>query len=36
AVGYSRISDNGKVIYKLTGNSNTRGDFGGSISMGYQ
>ncbi|TRC11563.1 adhesin [Mannheimia haemolytica] len=36
AVGYSRISDNGKVIYKLTGNSNTRGDFGGSIGMGYQ
>ncbi|QLB18483.1 YadA-like family protein [Mannheimia granulomatis] len=36
AVGYSRISDNGKVIWKVTGNSNTRGDFGGSLGMGYQ
>ena len=36
AVGASRITDNGKVILKLTGNVNTRGDFGGSVGAGYQ
>ncbi|QIM62022.1 hypothetical protein A1D29_01115 [Pasteurellaceae bacterium Orientalotternb1] len=36
AVGYSRSSDNGKVILKLQGNANTRGDFGGSVGVGYQ
>ncbi|WP_373777108.1 YadA-like family protein [Glaesserella sp.] len=36
AVGYSRASDNGKVILKLQGNANTRGDFGGAVGMGYQ
>ncbi|WP_440210598.1 YadA-like family protein [Actinobacillus pleuropneumoniae] len=36
AVGYSRSSDNGKVILKLQGNANTRGDLGGSVGVGYQ
>ncbi|WP_150538802.1 YadA-like family protein [Actinobacillus vicugnae] len=36
AVGYSRSSDNGKVIFKLQGNANTRGDLGGSVGVGYQ
>ncbi len=36
AVGYSRSSDNGKVIMKLQGNTNTRGDVGGSVGVGYQ
>ncbi len=36
AVGASRITDNGKVVLKLTGNVNTRGDFGGSVGAGYQ
>ena len=36
AVGVSRISDNGKVILKVTGNTNSRGDFGGTIGAGYQ
>ncbi|QTM00818.1 YadA-like family protein [Mannheimia sp. ZY171111] len=36
AVGYSRSSDNGKVILKLQGNANTSGDFGGSMGVGYQ
>ncbi|MCI7479611.1 MAG: YadA-like family protein [[Pasteurella] aerogenes] len=36
AVGYSRISDNGKIILKLQGNTNTRGDIGGAIGVGYQ
>ncbi|WP_424404960.1 YadA-like family protein [Pasteurella sp. PK-2025] len=36
AVGYSRASDNGKVILKLQGNGNTRGDVGGSVGIGYQ
>lgn len=36
AVGYSRISDNGKVILKLQGNANTRGDVGAGVGVGYQ
>ncbi|MCQ9124060.1 YadA-like family protein [Rodentibacter caecimuris] len=36
AVGYSRASDNGKLILKLQGNANTRGDLGGSVGVGYQ
>lgn len=36
AVGYSRASDNGKLILKLQGNANSRGDVGGSVGMGYQ
>ncbi len=36
AVGYSRASDSGKTIIKLQGNANTRGDFGGSVGVGYQ
>ena len=36
AVGYSRASDNGKLILKLQGNANTRGEFGGSVGVGYQ
>ncbi|MDO4431612.1 MAG: YadA-like family protein, partial [Lonepinella koalarum] len=36
AVGYSRYSDNGKVILKLQGNANSRGDIGGGVGIGYQ
>ncbi|MBN6064921.1 YadA-like family protein [Aggregatibacter actinomycetemcomitans] len=36
AVGYSRSSDNGKVILKLQGNANTQGDVGGGVGVGYQ
>ena len=36
AIGVSRISDNGKIILKVTGNTNSRGDFGGTIGAGYQ
>ena len=36
AVGYSRSSDNGKLILKLQGNANTQGDVGGGIGVGYQ
>ncbi|OOH87688.1 hypothetical protein BMT54_09630, partial [Pasteurellaceae bacterium 15-036681] len=36
AVGYSRASDNGKLILKLQGNANTRGEVGGSVGVGYQ
>ena len=36
AVGYSRASDSGRVIMKLQGNANTRGDFGGSVGVGFQ
>ncbi|VTM25541.1 YadA-like C-terminal region [Stutzerimonas stutzeri] len=36
AVGYSRASDNGKVVLKITGSSNTQGDYTGSVGLGYQ
>ena len=36
AVGYSRLSDNGKVGVKLTVNSNSQGHAGASASVGYQ
>ena len=36
AVGYSRASDNGKVILKLQGNANTSGDIGAGVGVGYQ
>ena len=36
AVGYSRSSDNGKLILKLQGNANTQGDVGGGVGVGYQ
>lgn len=36
AVGYSRASDNGKLILKLQGNANSRGDVGGGVGVGYQ
>ena len=36
AVGYSRSSDNGKLILKLQGNANTQGDVGGGVGIGYQ
>ena len=36
AVGYSRASDNGKMILKLQGNVNTNKDVGGSVGFGYQ
>lgn len=36
AVGYSRASDNGKVILKLQGNANTSGDVGAGVGIGYQ
>ncbi|OZN24086.1 hypothetical protein CFY87_10810, partial [Actinobacillus seminis] len=35
AVGYSRSSDNGRVILKLQGNSNSRGHVAGSVGVGY-
>ena len=36
AVGYSRLSDNGKVGVKFTVNSNSQGHAGASASVGYQ
>jgi len=36
ALGMSRISDNGKVVVKITGNSDTRGNLGASLGAGYQ
>ena len=36
AVGYSRLSDNGKVGVKFTVSSNSQGHAGASASVGYQ
>ncbi|OOR98530.1 hypothetical protein B0187_08135, partial [Haemophilus paracuniculus] len=36
AVGYSRLSDNGKVIIKLSGSADTQGDVIGAASVGYE
>ncbi|OOS00621.1 hypothetical protein B0187_01590 [Haemophilus paracuniculus] len=36
AVGYSRLSDNGKVILKVSGNADSRGDVGGAASIGFE
>ncbi|THA21261.1 hypothetical protein E5361_07005 [Histophilus somni] len=36
AIGYSRMSDNGKIMLQLQGNRNSRGKAAGSVSIGYQ
>ncbi len=36
AIGFSGITDNGRWIYKLSGNSTSRGDYGGAVGVGYQ
>lgn len=36
ALGVSTISDNGKWVLKLSGNTNSRGDYGGAVGVGYQ
>ncbi|MGO3870064.1 MAG: YadA-like family protein [Alcaligenes sp.] len=36
AIGFSGITDNGKWVYKLSGNTTSRGDYGGAVGVGYQ
>lgn len=36
ALGYSRASDNGKVLLKLSGSANSRGDVISTIGVGYE
>ncbi|WP_231709003.1 YadA family autotransporter adhesin [Pseudomonas denitrificans (nom. rej.)] len=36
AIGVSRISDNGKWVTKLSGNTDSQGEFGVSVGVGYQ
>ena len=36
AVGFSRMSDNGKFIFKLHGNTDSRGKFAAGAGVGYQ
>ncbi|MDY3573370.1 YadA-like family protein [Enterobacter ludwigii] len=36
ALGVSTISDNGKWVTKLSGSTNSQGDFGAAIGVGYQ
>lgn len=36
AVGYSRASDNNKVIFKVSGAANTQGDYNVGAGVGYQ
>jgi autotransporter adhesin len=35
AIGVSGVTDNNKIIYKAAGTTNTQGDFGGSIGVGW-
>lgn len=36
AIGYTRASDNGKLLLKLSGSANTQGDIVSSVGMGYE
>lgn len=36
AVGASTITDNGRWVFKASGNASTRGDYGGTIGAGFQ
>ncbi|MGX3014251.1 ESPR-type extended signal peptide-containing protein [Ursidibacter sp. B-7004-1] len=36
AVGYSKVSDNGKIIIKVTGSANNQGDYTGGASVGFK
>ncbi|MNP85728.1 hypothetical protein D3C76_1855980 [compost metagenome] len=36
ALGVSTISDNGKWVTKVAGTTNSQGDFGASVGVGYQ
>ncbi|MFZ4833613.1 YadA-like family protein [Rouxiella sp. Mn2063] len=36
AIGASKVSENGKWVTKVQGSSNTQGDFGMSVGVGYQ
>ncbi|WP_373767379.1 YadA family autotransporter adhesin, partial [Glaesserella sp.] len=36
AIGYSRTSDNGKLILKATGTANSAGHYSGGVGVGYQ
>ncbi|WP_150540198.1 YadA-like family protein [Actinobacillus vicugnae] len=36
AVGYSRASDNGKLILKVNGTANSAGHYSGGVGVGYQ
>ncbi|MCD1125896.1 YadA-like family protein [Jinshanibacter sp. LJY008] len=36
ALGVSMISDNGKWVTKLSGSTNSQGDLGGTVGVGYQ
>ncbi|WP_249961256.1 YadA C-terminal domain-containing protein [Histophilus somni] len=36
ALGYSRVSDNGKITLRLQGTRSSTGDVGGSVGVEYQ
>ncbi|MGX3022251.1 YadA-like family protein, partial [Ursidibacter sp. B-7004-1] len=36
AVGYSKVSDNGRIIIKVTGSANNQGDYTGGASVGFK
>lgn len=35
AVGYARVSDNGKWIFRTSATTNTQKEFGGQVDLGY-
>ncbi|CAM5201037.1 Autotransporter adhesin NhhA [Castellaniella defragrans] len=36
ALGLSRVTDNGNWVVKATASGSSRGDYGGSVGVGYQ
>ena len=36
ALGVSGVTENNKWVYKAAGTGNSRGDFGGGVSLGFQ
>ncbi|QIM63368.1 hypothetical protein A1D29_08760 [Pasteurellaceae bacterium Orientalotternb1] len=36
SLGYSKVSDNGRLIFKVTGSANSYGDITGGASVGFK
>ena len=36
AIGYSQLSDSGRWVFRATGSGNSRGHYGGAVSVGIK
>ncbi|WP_158075408.1 YadA-like family protein [Rodentibacter genomosp. 2] len=36
AVGYSRVTDNGRMVIKIDGSANNSGDYAGGAAIGWK